>query len=529
MLTIITFLLVTGLVATASWYKVKNVPQDTASSYFLASRGLSGIIIASSLILTNLSTEQLVGLNAQGYTDNMTPIAWEVCASLTLVVVALYLMPRYLKGAFSTIPDFIGERYGKSTMYFCTFLFLFGYALNLLPPILYTGSVALGGIFNVQEAFNTSYWGSIWIMVIAIGFAGASYAVLGGLRAIAYSDTFNGVGLLIGAVIIVPLFGLAALGDGNPWAGFQHLTTHHSEKLNAIGGKDDLVPFSTFFTGMLILNLFYWGTNQSIIQRALGASSLAEGQKGVLYAGLIKLMGPFFLLLPGVIAFALFGPNLQSGEVAYPKLVRSVMPSYLVGFFAAVMFGAILSSFNSVLHSSSTLFTLNIYKPLINKDATDAQLVKIGKRTSIFLGLFAIIVAPFIYYAPQGFFQYFQTINSFYMAPMFTIIVVGFLNKTVPEKAANIGIIFFMTAYAFFTFIYKIDLHFLHLTGFLFAATALLMIIIGHISPQKIPYVPKENSKVSLQSWKHAKTISTIICIGVVITYIIFSPLGIAS
>ncbi|MDG3086227.1 solute:sodium symporter family transporter [Vibrio hannami] len=526
----ISFACLTSLVAIGSWLKVrKNKEQEDATSYFLAGRGLSGIIIASSLILTNLSTEQLVGLNAQSYTANMTPMAWEVCAAVTLVVVALYLLPKYLNGGFTTIPEFIGDRFGKGTMLFCTFLFLFGYIFNLLPPILYTGSVALSGIFNVPEALDISYWGSLWVVVFALGLIGVSYAVFGGLKAITYADTFNGVGLLVGGVILIPFFGLSAIGDGNAVAGFQTLMAEHPEKLNAIGGEDDPVPFTTMFTGMLILNLFYWGTNQSIIQRALGAKNLAEGQKGVLWAGLVKLAGPFYLLLPGIIAFAMFGDSLESGEAAYPALVREVLPAPMLGFFAAVLFGAVLSSFNNVLHSTSTLFTLNVYKPLMNPEASDEQLVNVGRRFSAIVGLGAIFVAPFIYYVPQGFFQYFQTINSFYMAPMFTVIVVGLLTKKVPEKAANMGIVFFMVCYALSMFVFEFDIHFLHLTGVLFVATAILMVIVGAISPQKEAYQPRARNVVQLEQWKHAKATSAVILMGVVALYVIFSPLGIAS
>lgn len=280
---------------------------------------------------------------------------------------------------------------------------------------------------------------------------------------------------------------------------------------------------------MLILNLFYWGTNQSIIQRALGAENLAEGQKGVLWAGMLKLLGPFFLLIPGIIAYAMFGPDLPNGEVAYPMLVREVLPTPMIGFFAAVLFGAILSSFNSVLHSTSTLFTLNVYKPLINKNANDRDLVRTGKMFGAVVGLFAIFVAPFIYYAPEGFFQYFQTINSFYMAPMFTVIVVGLVTKRVPAMAANIGIVVFMLAYALTSFVFQPDIHFLHLTGILFVATSILMLIIGHFFPQKVVYEPVEKDEVELTPWKHAKQFAGVICIGVVALYVIFSPLGIAQ
>lgn len=525
----ISFIAVTVLVAFLSWIKVRSDKKETAEDYFLAGRGLTGILIASSLMLTNLSTEQLVGLNAQAYMSNMSAMAWEICAALTLVVVALFLLPRYLRQGITTIPEFIEARFGKSTMYAFTILFLFGYMFNLLPPILYTGSVALSGIFDVQNTFGVSYWQGIWITVFGIGLVGAGYAVFGGLKAIAYSDTFNGVGLLIGGVILIPLFALSALGHGNPISGFQYLMVHFPEKLNAIGGNDDPVPISTFFTGVLILNLFYWGTNQSIIQRTLGAKSLEEGQKGVLWAAALKLLGPFFLLLPGIIAYAMFGPGLHNGDQAYPKLVNAVLPSPLVGFFAAVLFGAVLSSFNSVLHSTATLFTLNVYKPLINKDATDTQLVSVGKKFAAIVGLLSMFVAPFIYYAPDGFFQYFQTVNSFYMAPMFTVVVAGLFTKKVSSKAANIGIVTFMVIYALALFVFHWDINFLHLTGLLFVLVSVLIYLLSFIYPNTHVVVKLKAPTIQLDSWKHAKSMSIFICIGVILLYIFFSPLGVAK
>ncbi|GAA0181310.1 solute:sodium symporter family transporter [Clostridium sediminicola] len=527
-ITALSFLFFTGLVALISWWKTRGDDLGSQDGYFLGGRSLTGVVIGGSLMLTNLSTEQLIGLNAQGYTDNMCVMAWEVTTAIVLVIVALVFLPKYLKGGFTTIPDFLEERFDSSVKRIATIIFLLGYILNLLPPILYTGAVALSGLFDVPQLFGISYMQGIWLMVWAIGTVGSIYAIFGGLKAVAVSDTINGIGLLIGG-LMVPFFGFMALGEGNVMNGIGKLVTEYPEKLNAIGAPTDPVPIGTVFTGMLVINLFYWGTNQSIIQRALGAKNLKEGQKGVLLAGVLKIIGPLFLIVPGIIAFAMYGPGLESGEVAYPALVKDVLPKPLLGFFAAVLFGAILSSFNSVLNSAVTLFSLNIYRPIFKPKATDHELVGIGKKFGIGLAIFAMTLAPFIYYAPQGFFQYFQTINSFYMAPMFTIMFVGFFTKKVPPLAVKVGLAFFFIAYSISTFVLKVDMHFLYVSFILFVVTTIIMLIIGKIKPMDKEYVPIEAKVVELVPWKYAKIVGFLVILIMLSMYILFSKWGIAA
>ena len=212
----------------------------------------------------------------------------------------------------------------------------------------------------------------------SIGSIGSIYAILGGLKAVAVSDTVNAIGLLIGGLLI-PAFGLMLIGDGSLTDGLAKLVQDAPEKFNALGANDTSVPFSTLFTGMILVNVFYWGTNQAIIQRALSAKSLKEGQKGVLLAAFIKILVPTLVVLPGIIAFQIFGGGLETPDQAYPMLVNKVLPNVWLGFFAAVMFGAILSSFNSALNSSVTLFGIDIYKEYHNKNATERQVIRSGK------------------------------------------------------------------------------------------------------------------------------------------------------
>ena len=531
LLTITSFIGFTALVLGISYYLTRKNDTSSSEGYFLAGRGLTGWVIAASLLLTNLSTEQMVGLNGQGYMFNMSGMGYEIGASIALIIVAFYFLPRYLRKGYATIPDFIGERYDSGTKMFVNMLFLFGYVLILLPTVLYSGAIGMGGIFNIMETFNLSPIMSIIAVVIAIGALGCIYTVFGGLRIMAVADTLNGIGLIIGG-FMVPLFALAFVGDGNILHGLTQVVSAHPEKFNAIGGPTDPVPFATMFTGMLLVHLFYWGCNQTIIQRALAAKNLKEGQKGLLLAASFKLIGPLYLIIPGIIAFHIFQDNpLKVGDMAYPMLVNKVMPTYLIGFFAAVLFGAILSSFNAALNSTSTLFMLNLYKPLINPAATDAELVKKGKYAGIILAIFSMCVAPLIAMAPSGLFNYLQMVNGFYNVPIFTLIIFGMLNKTAPAWSAKVTLIFFMAGYGLTQLnVIKTDLHFLHILAILFVAAVVFMYLMGRFYPAQNKYEDaKDLGVVDTTFWDKIIPVSIAVVIGAFGVYVLFSKLGIAA
>ena len=531
LLTISSFVCFTALVLGVSYYLTRKKDASSSEGYFLAGRGLTGWIIAASLLLTNLSTEQMVGLNGQGYMFNMSCMGWEIGASLALIIVAFFFLPRYLKKGYATIPDFIGERYDAATKQFVNFLFLAGYVLILLPTVLYSGAIGMGGIFDIMGTFHLSPMMAIIVVVVAIGVLGCLYTVFGGLRIMAVADTINGIGLIIGG-IMVPLFALAYVGDGNIAAGLTEVVKSHPEKFNSIGSSLDPVPFATMFTGMLLVHLFYWGCNQTIIQRVLAAKNLKEGQKGLLLAACFKLIGPLYLILPGIIAFHIFRDNpLKVGDMAYPMLVNKVLPFYLIGFFAAVLFGAILSSFNAALNSTSTLFMLNVYKPLINPAAADHELVKKGKYVGIVLAVFSMCVAPLIAMAPSGLFNYLQMVNGFYNVPIFTLIVFGMLNKTAPAWAAKATLVFFMVGYGLTQLnVIHTDLHFLHVLAILFVISVVFMYIAGKFWPTQNKYDgTKDLHVVDTTPWNKAVVVSVAVVLCAFGVYVLFSRLGIAA
>lgn len=530
MVGIISFLAFTLLVAFIAYSSTRTTDESSSDGYFLGGRSLGAVVIAGSLLLTNLSTEQIVGLNGQAYNEGILVMVWETLAALAMVVTAIWLLPRYLKGGISTVPQYLEERYDSMTKTLVSGLFLSGYVVVLLPIVLYSGAVAFTAMFDLPEMLGVSKTACIWICVWSIGLIGSIYAIFGGLKAVAVSDTINAVGLLIGGLLI-PIFGLVAIGDGSIFDGIATLTSEHPEKFNAIGDSDSSVPFATIFTGMMLVQLFYWGTNQAIIQRALGASSLKEGQKGLILASFIKILGPLIVVLPGIIAFHMFAGTLENGDEAYPTLVKEVLPAPLLGFFAAVIFGAILSSFNSALNSSVTLFGLDIYKEHFNKAADEKTVVKAGKTFGIILAILAMFIAPFIANAPDGLFGYLQEVNGCYSIPILTIIVIGFLTKYVPAKAAKIGLVSGVVLYSISQFIMKPYFegsggeypHFLHVMAILFVLNSIIMLAIGKFSPRTEPFVQKYTEQVDIDPWKYVKPVGAAVCVIVILIYIIFS------
>jgi len=524
MLTCIAFMAIVGWIA----YKKTKGEVDTQDGYFLAGRGLTGTFIAGSLLLTNLSAEQLIGLNGSAFGFNMSSMAWEVTAGAAIIVMALYFLPKYLGGAFSTLPQFLESRFDVGVRRMTVVLFLFGYGLITIPSVLYSGSLAVLRLFDVPSLLNVGYEASLVITILVIGIIGGLYAIFGGLRAVAISDTINGIGLLvIGA--LVPIFGLLALGKGDIGAGLGIILNNDTHKLNAIGASSDPTPFATLFTGMILANLFYWGTNQYVIQRTLGAKNLAEGQKGVLLSGFFKLLVPFFMMLPGLIAYHLYNGELRSIDLAYPTLVADVLPFYLSGFFLAVLLGAVFSSFNSLLNSAATLYCLDVHQPMRKEPLSDAALIRVAKIVSLIIAVFSFVVSPLLQYAPEGLWQIIRVFTGFYNIPVITIVLVGLFTRRVPATAAKVAIVFHVMAYGLLKFVWPINLHFIHLYALLFGIEVLIMLGVGFVYPRVEPWKYVANEVVDMTPWRFALPTAIVLAAGIVVTYLLFSPIGLVG
>lgn len=549
MVGILSFLGFTILVAVIAYIATRTTDETSSDGYFLGGRSLTAGVIAGSLLLTNLSTEQIVGLNGSAYKDGLSVMAWETLAAIAMVVTAVFLLPRYLKEGLTTVPQFLARRFDVATKTMTSGLFLTGYVVVLLPVILYSGSVAISGMFDVPTLLGVGDTTALIVCIWGIGIIGSIYAVFGGLKAVVVSDSINAVGLIVGGILI-PIFGLMAIGEGSVFNGLDVLISSNPERFDSTGEPGQEVPFSTIFTGMMLVQLFYWGTNQQIIQRALGAKNLAEGQKGLLLASFLKILGPLILVLPGMIAYYYFEGGLASSDLAYPELVRAVLPKPLVGFFAAVLFGAILSSFNSVLNSSVTLFGIDIYKQHINSDASEKTVVKYGKIFGVCLALAAMFIAPLIKDA-GSLFNYLQEINGIYSIPIFTIIVIGYLTKRVPAIAAKIGIVLGSVLYILSQFWIdpmlrgeaveaakasgitdpaELNLveagaypHYLHVMAILFATNMLIMLIIGKMWPRKEPFVLEYSKQVDIKPYRYVNQVGIAVCVIVIGIYVYFA------
>ncbi|NER15900.1 solute:sodium symporter family transporter [Spongiivirga citrea] len=570
---IISFIGFTLLVAVIAWYATRKTNEKSADGYYLGGRSLGAITIAGSLLLTNLSAEQIVGLNGQAFTEGILVMAWETLAAIAMVITALWLLPKYMQVGITTIPEFIEKRFDSNTKAILSILFLIAFGIVLLPTILYAGSKAFITMFKLNEMLGLSETATYWVCVWSIGLIGIVYAIYGGLKAVAVSDLVNAIGLLVGGILI-PIFGLKMIGDGNVGEGLSTLWMESRDKFDVTGGVTSSIPFGTIFTGMMIAQMYYWGTNQAILQRVFGAKSLADGQKGMMLASFVKFLIPVIVVLPGIIAWQLFGSELNDADAAYPELVRRVLPAGLLGFFAAVLFGAVLSSFNSLLNSSVTLFGFDLYKKFFNKAANELQTVKAGKRFGLGLAAVSMTIAPFIRNAPDGLFAYIQESLGSLSVPILAVVAIGILTKKVPAIGAKVvlvgGVIMYLISQFIMSPIFiqsaldkagiqgsnflggledeqlaayfkeigvtdipahmeKISLieaeaypHFLHVMGILFVVNIIIMLIFGALKPKQNIYVPKVTRVIDTTPWKWAVPVGIFITLLVLSTYLIF-------
>jgi SSS family solute:Na+ symporter len=523
---LLSFLVVTIVVALISWYKTRKENLQTSAGLFFANRNLGFLVVGGALFFTNISAVQFIGENELVYTNNMSVMAWGLSSVLAMLIVSEFIMPVYLRSGISTTPDFLEERYDTGTKRFVSVIFLVSYIVNMLPSVLYSGAVTFNGLFRVSEFLHIGYWQTIWVLVWIIGLIGCLYTVLGGLKAVAISDTVLGIGMFAGGILL-PYAALKYLGHGSVSTGLDLLLSAKRDHFNAIGGPQDAVPFPTIFTGMLLVNLYYWGTEQYIVQQALASRSLAESQKGIAIASTGKIISPLLLNIPGLIAVQLY-PHLHNTAEVFPKIVSDVCSPILTGYIAAITFGAALTTFNAGLNSSSTLFVLNLYKPY-KKNVSEQQLIRISRRFEILVCLLAMTIAPFIVFARQGLYTYIQMVSGLFSVPIFTILIVGLLHKRMPAIAAKTGLTFFILTYAVSQLLIDTHLHFLHVLAILFVLTVLLMMIVAAIAPRKEPFVQQWNNVVDLQPWKGRHLYTVLLLLAMVALFVIFSPLGLAE
>ena len=557
-LTLGSFVFFTALVAAVTWWKSRGGDSGSNDGFFLAGRSLTFPFIAASLLLTNLSTEQLVGLNGQGYTTGLAVMMWEVVGVIAIVLMALFFLPKFLKSGITTVPELLDIRFGGRAQLACNVIFMLAYMFILLPMILYTGAKGMMGILDLHAATGiASDTSLLWLMVWLIGCIGSVYALFGGLKSIVVSDLLNGIGLLTGGFMIT-FFGLwacgaidpatGAKGAGSIVRGLQNLAADVPEHVNSIGAEGSQAPFLEIFTGIILINVFYWCTNQQIIQRTLAASSLEEGQKGVLLCGLLKLIGPLYLVLPGIMAYFLFkhgaiapsspavvdpATGLLPEANAYGELVRTVLPPWLAGFFAAVMAGAVLSSFNSALNSTCTLFSLGIYKKL-RPQAPDLTCVKAGKGFGLAIAIAAMTLSPMLD-SVGSIFKYLQNMNAIYFIPILAVVLIALVSRRAPEGAALFGLVagVALIAAGYFVLPHVPGCDVVgamgeyHFVGACFLLLLDAMLLIRLVAPRKAPHEFADAKAVSLEPWKGAWIASAALILVILGIYAAFADFSV--
>ena len=528
-LTLLTFLLYTGFVAAYATWQLRGDDVSSQDGYFLGGRSLTGVVIAGSLLLTNISTEHLVGMNGSAYRNGAIIIAWEVTSALALTIGALYFAPRYLQMGLTTIPEFLEKRFDGLTRTLVALLLIISFVATLLPIVLYTGALNIEAIFGISDLLGVSQAEGILVTVGVVGVIGAVYAIFGGLKMVAYTDTINGFGLLV-AGLMVPVLALLSIGDGNPLDGLREVFAHAPDKFNVVsdepgvgeGARAAILPFEVLFTGLMINQVYFWTMHQSIIQRVLGAVSLKEAQKGLLFTGLLKILVPIIIVLPGLIGFYYYGDSLYAEQDnVYPLLVKRVLPVWLTGFFVAVMMGAIFSTFNSTLNSAATVFSLGIVKRYLWRDAGELSLVRVGKWTSAVLAIVAIGIAPFVANAPAGLYQLLQQLNGIFFIPIASVVAAGFLFPRVSAAGAKAGLLFGLLFYVVMDYVFVVPLHFVHIWGIEFVLNILVMHLVSLWRPPATVFVLPRRGALDLQPWRYAKGFSFFLVAVTLLCYLV--------
>lgn len=426
----------------------KKGEQKTANDYFLAGNKLTWWAVGASLIAANISAEQFIGMSGSGFKIGICVAAYEIMAAVTLIIVAKFLLPVMLKRRIYTIPQFLRERYNDGVGMAFSIFWLFLYVFVNLTSVAWLGSIAIEQILGL-EGFRMQ-------IILVLFFIAGIYSIYGGLASVAWTDVLQVV-FLIGGGLITAYFALEAVsGEGKGAIDglaiiFEKMKsipndTHFNlivDKSKSIDAFKDLPGIAAIVGGVWLTNIGYWGFNQYIIQKGLAAKSIGEAQKGLIFAGFLKILIPFIVVIPGVTAYVMYNfpqdiPGIQQGyfnmsgainvsDDAYPWLIRNFAPVGIKGLSFAALAAAVISSLASMLNSTSTIFTMDIYKQHIKKNATDKQLVRVGRGAALLALIIAIIaVEPLLGGLDQAF-QYIQEYSGFIYPGIIVVFGLGLL------------------------------------------------------------------------------------------------------
>ena len=506
--------------------RTKKGEEKSANDYFLAGNTLTWWAVGASLIAANISAEQFIGMSGTGFRDGIATAAYEIMAAITLIVIGKFLLPVMLKRKIFTIPQFLRERYSDGVGLAFSILWLFLYIFVNLTSVAWLGALAIEQILGLQGVFIT--FGETMIsmrmaIVVFLFLIAGIYSIYGGLASVAWTDVMQVV-FLVGGGLITAFFALKAAGDGAALEGLRnvyttlttgeyandthfHLVIQKSHNPEAFANVPGLVAI---VGALWLTNLGYWGFNQYIIQKGLAAKSIDEAQKGLVFAGLLKLLIPFIVVLPGVCAFymtkhadqfTMLQGSINVADDAYPWLIRNFAPPAVKGLSFAALAAAIISSLASMFNSTSTLFTMDIYKKYINPKASDKNLVNTGRLTSLVaLVIAAITVKPLLGGLDQAF-QYIQEYSGFIYPGIVVVFGLGLLWKRASNKAAvwsaiatiPLGVLFKLT---------MPEVAFQLRAGYVFMILVTMFIIISLIDKKFMSCeLPEQKDRATMNKW----------------------------
>ncbi len=447
-----------GIILLGLWVsRTKKGHERDSQDYFLAGKTLPWWAIGASLIAANISAEQFIGMSGSGFAIGLAIASYEWMAALTLIIVGKYFLPIFIEKGLYTIPEFIEKRFSTNLK---TILAIFWVALFIfvnLTSVLFLGGKAIDTIIGTGDG------SLIFYAILVLAFIAAAYSLYGGLSAVAWTDIVQVMLLILGGFITTVLALDYVTPEGGVINGFAHILNSAGDKFHMILSRDNpeffnLPGIAVLIGGMWVANLYYWGFNQYIIQRTLASKSIKQGQRGILFAAFLKLLIPLLVVIPGIVAYVLFtqpeGTTVMPGikeaftkaggginyDKAYPWLIKTFVPVGFKGLVLAALTAAIVSSLASMLNSTSTIFTMDIYKPYLNKNASEKILVRVGRITAGAALLIAIVVAPLLGNVPQMF-QYIQEYTGLVSPGILGVFLMGLFWKKATNKGAIVGVV----------------------------------------------------------------------------------------
>jgi SSS family solute:Na+ symporter len=435
----------------------KKGHEKNSNDYFLAGNKLTWWAIGASLIAANISAEQIIGMSGSGFAGGLAIASYEWMAAITLIIVGKFFLPIFIEKKIYTIPEYIEKRYNTTLKTILAIFWIFLFIFVNLTTVMFLGAKALDTIMGTGD-------GSLLIpAMIGLALVAAAYSLYGGLSAVAWTDVIQVVLLVLGGIITTIIALDYVTPDGGIFAGLAHIYDKAGDKFHMILAKDNpefnnLPGIAVLVGGMWIANLYYWGFNQYIIQRTLAAKSLKEAQRGIVFAAFLKLIIPLIVVIPGIVAFVMYsqpeGTAIIDGareaftkanggvnyDKAYPWLISNFIPTGLKGVVVAALTAAIISSLASMLNSTATIFTMDIYKPYFAKNSSEKNLVNVGRITAGVALLIALIIAPFLKSLPQVF-QYIQEYTGLVSPGILAVAMLGLFWKKVTTRGAIWGAI----------------------------------------------------------------------------------------